>query len=254
MKITVLGTGTSQGIPVIGCSCPVCSSSDPRDNRTRTSVLIETQGTNIVIDTGPDFRQQLLSNSISDVDAVLLTHEHRDHTAGLDDVRPINFKYQRDMPVYATAHVQKNIKEQYAYIFNGTSYPGLPKIKLCTIFKNQQFEVGALSVTPIEVWHHKLPVMGFRIGDFSYVTDAKTISNAEKEKIKGSKVLILNALRKKDHLSHLTLEEAIDLIDELKPEKTYLTHLSHQMGTHEDVEKSLPTHIRIAYDGQVIEL
>ncbi len=248
MQITFLGTGTSQGIPLIGCQCIVCKSVDARDKRTRTSVMIETAGKRFVIDSGPDFRQQMLREDVRELDALLFTHEHKDHIAGLDDVRAFNYIQQKPMPVYATSRVQEAIRREFAYIFDGTDYPGIPKIDLHTI-TNKPFDAEGISVMPIEVHHHLLPVLGFRIGKFSYITDANSISEREKEKIKGSEILVLNALRHEKHISHFTLNEAVALSKELKVGKTYLIHLSHQMGLHAEVEKELPENVRIAFDG-----
>ncbi len=249
MKITFLGTGTSQGIPVIACDCETCSSPDPKDKRLRCSIMIETEGKVIVIDTGPDFREQMLREGVQRVDAVLMTHEHKDHIAGLDDVRPFNFKYKKDMPVYASARVQEALKREYQYIFTPPFYPGIPKIDLHTISKDQPFVVAGIEVQPIEVMHHLLPVLGFRMGDFTYITDAKTIAPAEKEKIRGTKVLVLNALRRGKHPSHLTLEEALEWVEDLQPEQAWFTHISHKLERHELVERDLPEHVRLAYDG-----
>lgn len=253
MKITFLGTGTSQGIPLIGCDCRVCTSKDTKDKRLRTSVFIEYHGTHIVIDTGPDFRQQMLRENIRKVDAVLFTHEHKDHIAGLDDVRAFNFIHQMVMPVYATERVQSAIKREFAYIFADEKYPGIPQIELKTI-ANQTFDVNGIKVIPIEVMHHKMSVKAFRIGNFTYITDANFISEAEKEKIKGSEIIVINALRKNHHISHFTFEEAIELMEELKPKKAFFTHISHQLGTHEEVSLELPNFIQLAYDGLRIEL
>jgi phosphoribosyl 1,2-cyclic phosphate phosphodiesterase len=253
MKITFLGTGTSQGIPLIGCQCVVCRSSDAKDKRTRTSILVEVNGKTIVVDCGPDFRQQFLRENILKLDAVLMTHEHKDHLAGLDEVRAFNYLQKKAMPVYATERVQLAIKREYAYIFEEPSYPGIPKIDLHTIGL-QNFSVEGIPVVPIEVMHHQLPVHGFRFGNFTYITDANFISPKEKEKIKGSEVLVLNALRREPHISHYTLAQALELIEELKPKQAYLTHISHQLGLHEEVEKELPVGVNIAYDGLVVEL
>lgn len=253
MKITFLGTGTSQGVPVIACNCEVCTSTDVRDNRLRTSVMIELEGKVLVIDSGPDFRYQMLREKVKQLDAILFTHEHKDHVAGLDDVRAFNFKHDREIDVYAEPRVQQALKNEFSYIFSGLDYPGLPKVILHEI-KNEQLIVQGIEVLPIRALHFKLPVFGFRIGDFSYITDAKSISDEEKEKLKGSKVLVLNALRKEFHVSHFTLQEAITLAREINAETTYFTHLSHQMGKHADVEKELPPGIHIAYDRLSIEL
>lgn len=253
MKITFLGTGTSQGVPLIGCQCVVCKSADAKDKRTRTSILVETKGKTLVVDCGPDFRQQFLRENILKLDAVLLTHEHKDHLAGLDEVRAFNYLQKMAMPVYATERVQQAIRREYAYIFEEPSYPGIPKINLHTIGLNN-FSAEGIEVVPIEVMHHQMPVHGFRFGNFTYITDANYISEKEKLKIKGSEVLVLNALRREEHISHFTLEQALELIEELKPKKAFLTHISHQLGKHEEVEMELPEHVRIAYDGLVVEL
>jgi phosphoribosyl 1,2-cyclic phosphate phosphodiesterase len=248
LKVTFLGTGTSQGVPLIGCTCRVCTSADKKDNRLRSSVMIEHKHTNIVIDTGPDFRQQMLRENVKKLDAVIFTHEHKDHIAGMDEVRAFNFINGIVMPVYATERVQTALKREFAYVFSGVDYPGIPKVELHTI-DNQEFVVGDLRVTPIDVLHYKLPVKAFRIGDFTYITDANFISEEEKEKIKGSEVVVINALRRNEHISHFTFSQAIDLANELKAQKTYFTHISHQLGTHHDVSMELPPHIELAYDG-----
>lgn len=253
MKITFLGTGTSQGIPLIGCTCKVCTSGDPKDNRLRSSVMIEQKDTNIVIDTGPDFRQQMLREKVTKVDAVIFTHEHKDHIAGLDEVRAFNFINQMVMPVYATERVQEALKREFAYIFSDLNYPGIPKISLHTI-NNTVFTVGEMQVTPIDVLHYKLPVKAFRVENFTYITDANFISEEEKQKIKGSEVIVINALRRNEHISHFTFQEAIDLANELKAKKTYFTHISHQLGLHKEVNFELPEHIELAYDGLQIEV
>jgi phosphoribosyl 1,2-cyclic phosphate phosphodiesterase len=253
VQITFLGTGTSQGVPIIACNCIVCQSTDKRDNRLRSSILIETQGKSFVIDTGPDFRQQMLRENVKNVDAVVFTHEHKDHTAGFDDVRAFNFIHKRKMDVYASNRVQDAIKREFAYIFSDFKYPGIPEINLHTIL-NQPFKIQDVDFLPIEVLHYKLPVFGFRIKDFTYITDANYISATEKEKIKGSKVLVLNALRREEHLSHFTLNQAIELANELKCETTYFTHISHQLGLHAEVEQELPKNMKLAFDGLKIEI
>ena len=253
MIVTFLGTGTSQGVPVIACSCEVCNSLDFRNKRLRVSVHVAVGGKSFVIDTGPDFRQQMLQERIEKLDAILFTHEHKDHTAGLDDVRAFNFRQKKNMPAYGRPSVLDQLKKEFAYAFAEVKYPGTPNIDLKTI-DNKAFEVEGVEVLPIEVLHYKLPVYGYRIKDFTYITDANDISSAEKEKIKGSKVLVLNALRKTDHISHFTLQEALDLIEELKPEKAYLTHISHQMGLHKEVSKELPKNVYLAYDGLKVEI
>jgi len=248
LKVTFLGTGTSQGVPVISCQCEVCTSLDFRDKRLRTSLHIEVDGLNLVVDTGPDFRQQMLRLNPKRLDAVLFTHQHKDHTGGLDDIRPFCFRQEMDIPIYGRAKVIEQLKQEYAYVFAEFKYPGVPSVEVHEIV-NEPFSIGKTQITPIEVMHHKLPVFGFRIKDFTYVTDANFISDEELEKVKGSKVLVLNALRKREHISHFTLEQAIEVAQEINAEQTYLTHLSHDMGLHAEVEKELPEKIAIAYDG-----
>ncbi len=253
MVVTFLGTGTSQGIPVIACNCEVCRSLDFRDKRLRVSIHIAVQGKSFVIDTGPDFRQQMLRERINHLDAILFTHEHKDHTAGLDDVRAYNFKQQRDMPVYGRKQVLEQIQREFAYAFAEKRYPGIPIITMNEI-ENQPFEVEGVLVRPIDVLHFKLPVFGFRIGDFSYITDINFISEQELEKVKGSKVVVLGALQKTSHLSHYTLDQALAVLDKLRPNTAYLTHMSHKMGKHADVEAELPPHVFLAYDGLKVQL
>lgn len=248
MKVTFLGTGTSQGIPVIACDCEVCQSPDPKDKRLRTSIHLEIDGLSLVVDTGPDFRQQMLRENIQHLDAVIFTHAHKDHIAGMDDIRAYNFKQQADIPVYADNIVQEALHRDFHYVFAAEKYPGIPEVKLHTI-ENKPFSIDNTVITPIKVWHYKLPVLGFRFKDFTYITDANKIDEEEKAKIRGSKALVLNALRKTEHISHFTLDQAVDLAQELEVENTYLIHLSHQMGKHVDVEKELPKGIHIAYDG-----
>lgn len=253
MKVTFLGTGTSQGVPVIGCSCEVCSSLDFRDKRLRTSIHLDIDGISIIFDSGPDFRQQILRENITRLDALVFTHEHKDHTAGMDDIRSFNFLQKKDIPVYARKNVIEQLKREFAYIFTEHKYPGIPSVDIHEI-DNSPFHIGKTKIIPIEVTHFKLPVFGFRIKDFTYITDAKTISAAEKEKIKGSKTLVINALQIDEHISHMTLDEAIALAKEINAENTYFTHLSHKMGTHKKVEELLPKNIEIAYDGLKIEI
>jgi phosphoribosyl 1,2-cyclic phosphate phosphodiesterase len=248
LKITFLGTGTSQGIPVIGCGCVVCQSADPRDKRLRVSILVETGESTFVIDSGPDFRYQMLRANVKDLDAILYTHEHKDHVAGLDDIRPFNYLLHKIIDIYAVERVQDALKREFSYIFADTKYHGLPQIQLHTIH-TEPFKVREQEIIPIEVMHYKLPVLGYRIGDFTYITDAKTISDESLAKIKGSKYLVINALQKQDHISHLTFDEAIAFADRAGAKMTYFTHMSHNLGLHADVEKELPPHIRLAYDG-----
>ncbi len=247
MKVTFLGTGTSQGVPVIACECAICTSTDSRNNRLRSSVMIEVNEKVLVIDSGPDFRYQMLREKVHQLDAILFTHEHKDHIAGLDDVRAFNFKHDREIDVYAEERVQNALKNEFSYVFSGLNYPGLPRVVLHHI-KEKGMNIQGVDVTPIRALHFKLPVYGFRIGDFTYITDAKTISAEEKEKIKGSKVLVLNALRRDEHMSHFTLDEAIALAQEIGAEQTYLTHISHQLGLHAEVEAELPEGVFLAYD------
>lgn len=248
MKITFLGTGTSQGVPLIACKCEVCTSTNVKDKRLRSSIMVETSTTTIVIDTGPDFRQQMLREQVEQLDAVVFTHEHKDHIAGLDDVRAFNFINGKHIEVYATSRVQAAIKREFAYIFAEDKYPGIPLINLNEI-DLAPFQIKDIKLIPIEVMHYKMPVLGFRIADFTYITDAKSISEKEKEKMKGSKVLVLNALRREEHISHFTFQEAIDLAQELDVEQAYFTHISHQLGLYEQVSEELPSNIFLAYDG-----
>jgi phosphoribosyl 1,2-cyclic phosphate phosphodiesterase len=251
VKVTLLGTGTSQGVPIIGCKCEVCTSSDPRDNRLRSSVLIESDTTTIVVDTGPDFRQQMLRTKVDKMTAVVFTHEHKDHVAGLDDIRAFNFILRKRIPVYATERVQSAIRREFAYIFDEFKYPGIPEIDLITI-DDKPFTIGDITLIPIKVMHMKLPVLGFRMKDFCYITDANYIAPEEFEKLKGVKTLILNALRKEQHPSHYTLNEAIDVVKKISPEKAYFTHISHQLGLHQQVNKELPEGIELGWDGMTI--
>lgn len=251
MKLTFLGTGTSQGVPVIGCNCEVCTSLDPRDSRLRSSVLIEVDGVNIVIDTGPDFRQQMLRERVQKVDAVIFTHEHKDHTAGLDDVRAFNFKHKMDMPIYAEARVMNQLKQEFSYAFGDSKYPGVPRLEP-VIINEEPFEIQGVKIIPIRGFHHKLPVLGYRIGNLAYITDVNLLEKSSLDKLKGLDVLVINALRKEKHISHYTLDEALDVARLLQPKKTYLTHLSHLMGLQSAVEAELPEDVNVAYDGGVI--
>jgi phosphoribosyl 1,2-cyclic phosphate phosphodiesterase len=253
MKITILGTGTSQGVPIIGSDHPVCNSSDPKDKRLRVSALLEWGNKSYVIDCGPDFRQQMLANDVKKIDGILFTHEHNDHVIGLDDVRPFYFR-QGNIAIYAHKRVMNELKKRFEYIFTiENKYPGAPTLDE-NIINEQPFVLGEKKIIPINVYHGKLQVFGFRIDDFAYVTDAKYIDQAEKDKLKGVKVLILNALRKEEHNTHLNLNQAINVADEIGADQTYFTHISHHMGFHQDIEKELPQNIHLAYDNLKIEL
>ena len=253
MEVTFLGTGTSGGVPLIACQCPVCKSSDSRDKRLRTSILIKDQNLTIAVDCGPDFRQQMLREQVKHLDAVLFTHQHKDHTGGIDDIRSFNFINQKPMEFYCDLPTEMGIKEQYSYAFTETDYPYLPKMNFHRIDKDV-FSVGHLQVTPIEVMHAHMPVKAFRIGSFTYITDAKTIAPNEMDKIRGTKVLVLNVLRETEHYSHLSIPQALALVEELKPEVTYFTHMSHQFGLHAEMEHRLPAGVKIAYDGLKVEI
>lgn len=254
MKITFLGTGTSQGIPVIGSNHPVCLSKNPKDKRLRVSVLISWKDFNYVIDCGPDFRQQMLTHKVKKLDGILFTHEHADHTAGIDDIRPFFFR-QGDIPVYAHEDVINSLKRRFDYIFaDENRYPGAPAVKVNMIRDNKPFNIGDKQAIPIEVFHNRLKVYGYRIEDFAYLTDVKTISDEEIEKIKGVKVLSVNALRIEPHHSHLNLEEALELVNKINPGIAYLSHISHYLGFHDEVEKKLPNKVHLAYDNLVVSV
>ena len=254
MKVTFLGTGTSQGVPVIGCKCEICSSANQKDKRLRSSVLVSKNNKNLLVDVGPDFRQQLLNNQIDDIHAILLTHEHNDHIIGLDDVRPINFLHKKNMSIYCVERVAKEVKTRFAYVFDHNPYPGAPRVEINLINENDPFEIEGIEVMPIEVFHGSLSVLGFRFDDFTYITDAKTFPETSIEKIKGSKVLVLNALHHREHHSHLNLKQAVDFIQLVQPEQAFLVHISHNMGLHDDVNNNLPKNVFLAYDGLTLEL
>ena len=253
MKIEFLGTGTSQGVPVVACDCPVCLSKNEKDKRLRTAALIEVDGLNLVIDAGPDFRQQMLRIGLRKLDAIFLTHEHTDHLFGLDDIRAFNWTQGHSMDIYAEARVQESIRRVFNYVFTKEKYPGIPQMNLHLI-ENKPFFAGPVEVIPIRGYHHLLPVFGFRIGKLAYLTDMKTIEDAEKEKLRGLDVLVVNALRIEKHISHFNLEEALRLIDEVKPGRAYLTHISHLMGFHDDIRQKLPENVFMAYDGLRVDI
>ncbi|QBR13006.1 MBL fold metallo-hydrolase [Sphingobacterium sp. CZ-2] len=253
MRITFLGTGTSQGVPVIACSCKVCRSTDRHDKRLRSSILLEYNDHTVVVDTGPDFRYQMLRGQVQQLDAVLMTHSHKDHVAGLDDVRAFNYQQQQSIPIYSNKATHDALRKEFYYAFSDFKYPGVPQLELEEIFPGQSFELYGKEILPIEVMHYKMPVLGFRIDDFAYVTDAKTISEESFELLKGVKTLVLNALQKEPHISHLTLAEAVEVSERIQPERTYLTHISHRFGTHEEISALLPPNIFVAYDQLIIE-
>ncbi|MFO7997408.1 MAG: MBL fold metallo-hydrolase [Bacteroidales bacterium] len=248
MEVTILGTGTSQGVPVIACECAVCRSDDPKDKRLRTAAMISQGSTVVAIDAGPDFRQQMIGQQVKHLDAVLITHGHKDHTGGLDDVRAFNWVQKKHMDIYARHTAQDAIKREFPYAFGESKYPGAPDINLHSI-PNETFQIGLLSFTPIEAMHQEMPVVGFRSGSFSYLTDASEIQQEELDKMKGSRIVVINALRQEQHHSHFSLDQAVELLQYLRPEKGYLTHISHQMGLQKDIQRKLPENIFLAWDG-----
>jgi len=248
VKITFLGTGTSQGVPVIACECETCLSTDPHDKRLRTSLLLETEAVTLLFDAGPDFRQQMLREKVKKLDAIIITHEHKDHIAGMDDVRAFNYKSQEAIDIYAEERVQKAIKREFSYVFAEHQYPGIPKMRLNTI-NDFSFNIRGIDIIPIRVRHMNLEIYGFRIGNFAYITDASYIPESSKEKLIGVKYLVINALRKEKHISHFSLREAINVIKEISPRKAFITHISHQMGLAKNVSEELPAGIMLAYDG-----
>jgi phosphoribosyl 1,2-cyclic phosphate phosphodiesterase len=253
MKVTFLGTGTSQGVPVIGCDCEVCQSLDYRDKRLRSSIHLQVNKKSVVIDSGPDFRQQMLRERIQKLDAIIFTHAHKDHIAGLDDVRAYNFLQNADMPVYGTASVLRQLEVEFYYAFEKFKYPGIPQLQLIEI-SDEEFSAQGVPITPLPVLHFKLPVMGFRINDFSYITDANQIPQLTYEKLRGTKVMVLNALQREKHLSHFNLDEALQVANKIGAEQTYLIHVSHKLGRHKTIEKELPNSVTLAYDGLSIEI
>ncbi len=253
IRVEFLGTGTSQGVPVIACDCTVCRSADPRDERLRTAVWVQIDGVSLLIDAGPDLRQQMLRSEVHTLDAVLLTHEHMDHIAGIDDLRAFNFAQKRPMDIHGNASTTAAVRRMFHYAFAEERYPGVPELRLHEI-GHGLVEIAGIQVNVVEVMHHKMPVLGFRIGAFAYITDAKTIAPSEREKLRGLDVLVLNALRKKEHLTHLNLAEALAIVDDLRPRRALFTHISHLLGTHASVSAELPSGVELAYDGLVVEL
>ncbi|HEX5667451.1 MAG TPA: MBL fold metallo-hydrolase [Chitinophagaceae bacterium] len=248
LHIKFLGTGTSSGIPMIGCQCEVCVSKDPKDNRLRSSIMVSSTTTSLVVDTTPDFRYQMLRTNTRHVDAIVFTHPHKDHIAGLDDIRAFNFFSRKPMELFANSLTEEALRRDFYYAFAERKYPGVPEINL-NLITTDPFKVGDIPVQPIEVWHMKMPVLGFRFGKFTYITDANKLDNDAKEKVRGSEVMVLNALRKEPHISHFSLSEAISLVKELGVPKAYFTHISHQLGLHEEISRELPEGIELAYDG-----
>ncbi|MDD2385519.1 MAG: MBL fold metallo-hydrolase [Bacteroidales bacterium] len=252
MEAIILGSGTSQGVPVIGCKCDVCKSRNPKDNRLRASLLLKINNTNILIDAGPDFRQQMLREKVESLDAIIFTHEHKDHIAGLDDVRAFNFSTKQPMEIFAERRVQTALRNDYSYVFSGSNYPGIPRLNLNTI-DEEAFFIKDIKITPIRAMHYNLPILGFRIGNLTYITDANYISEEEKLKIIGSKTLIINALRKEKHIAHFSLDEALKIVNECSPRKAYFTHIAHQMGLHNEINTLLPDFTELAHDGLSIK-
>lgn len=248
LKITFLGTGTSQGVPVIACECATCLSEDCNDKRLRASLLVETAANTIVIDAGPDFRQQMLRAGVKKLDAILLTHEHKDHIAGMDDLRAFNYKSQSAIDIYAEERVQNAVRKEYEYVFAENRYPGVPKMELHNITE-YNIDLKSDSIIPLRIFHYRLPILGFRIGNMAYITDANYIPEETREKIIGVKYLVINALRKEKHISHFSLREALSLIEQVSPRKAFITHIGHQMGKHAEINRDLPVNVTLAWDG-----
>lgn len=248
MTVTFLGTGSSQGVPVIGCHCPVCMAIDKKNQRLRCSIWVQAGNTSVVIDAGPDFRYQMLRARVEQLDAIIFTHSHKDHIAGLDDVRAYNYHQNKPMDIWATQETQAALRREFAYVFENASYPGIPQVQLHEI-NNHGFRIGDLEILPVFVKHYKMEVLGFRFGAFTYVTDANYIAPEERDKMRGSNTIVLNALRNEPHISHFTLPEAIDVAQDIAAPNTYFTHISHQLGLHETVNKTLPSGMCLAYDG-----
>ncbi|KGE13273.1 MBL fold metallo-hydrolase [Sphingobacterium deserti] len=249
MRVTFLGTGTSQGVPVIACQCAVCQSKDTKDKRLRTSIYIEIDHLHIVVDTGPDFRYQMLRQDVRYLDAVLITHSHKDHIAGMDDVRAFNYQQQQSIPIYGSVATHEALKREFYYAFGEIKYPGVPRLELKPIATGEAFFIEEVRILPIEVMHHKMPVLGFRLGDFAYITDAKTVTEQSKNLLKGVKVLVVNALQNEPHISHFTRDEALAFAHQIGAQQTYLTHISHRFGKHQEIEADLPQGVNVAYDG-----
>lgn len=254
MKVTFLGTGTSSGVPYIGCNCPVCCSADKKDNRLRTSIWIQSDNTSVIIDSGPDFRYQMLRAKVPRIDAIVFTHGHKDHVAGLDDIRAYNLWQQEPIDLYVNDNAEEVLRREFQYVFNGVQYPGIPQLHLKSVQNSEGFQIKDLNFQPIRVLHYKLEVFGYRVGDFCYITDVNYISEEEKKKIKGCHTLVLSALRKEKHISHYSLSEAIEVAQELEIPNVYFTHISHQMGLAAEVEKELPEGFHLAYDGLVLDV
>jgi phosphoribosyl 1,2-cyclic phosphate phosphodiesterase len=248
LTITFLGTGTSSGVPMVGCDCAVCTSGDSRDTRLRSSILVQSATTTIVVDTTPDFRYQMLREKVKKLDAVLITHSHKDHVAGIDDTRPFQFFNRQPTQIYGSKMSLKGIQNEIPYAFENLKYPGIPKVSLNEIGE-ESFMIGDIPVQPILVWHYMMPVMGFKFGRFTYITDANRIDEKEKDKVRSSDVIVLNALRKEPHISHFTLQEAVELVQELQIPSGYFTHISHQLGLHQEITAELPAGVALAYDG-----